>query len=182
MEIVDGRLDVTLRLSGAGRTRYEFLGDADGQFIVVGKDGRIASRRLDLWGSDLITTMLSRKWRAADVTQINCLVARLSIDDGIAISDDLLVDTQRISIGAAGTLNLNNEEIDLVFVPRPKRASLISLTNPVRVTGTLSRPKVSVTVLPGRRVTAAGGSVLAWGRSRPRRPPISHPLLAVLRY
>ena len=160
-EIVDGRLDVTVRLSGAGRTRYEFLGDADGEFVVVGKDGRIGSRRFDLWGADLIRTMLSRNWRTADVTQINCLVARLSINDGIAISDDLLIDTQRISIGAAGTLDLNSEAIDLVFVPRPKRASLISLTNPVRVTGTLSQPRVSVTVLPGNRVRAAGGSVLA---------------------
>ena len=158
-ETVDGRLDVTARLSGTGRTRYEFLADADGQFTVVGKDGRIASRRLDLWGADLITTMLSRNWRAADVTQINCLVARLSIVDGIAISDDLLVDTQRISIGAAGTLNLNTEEIDLVFVPQPKRASLVSLTNPVRVTGTLSRPKVSVTVLPGSRVRVLAGLI-----------------------
>lgn len=43
---------------------------------------------------------------------------------------------------------------------KPKRASLISLTKPVRVTGTLSQPKVSVTILPGNRVTAAGGSVL----------------------
>ena len=44
----------------------------------------------------------------------------------------------------------------------PKRASLVSLANPVRVEGTLAEPKVSITRLPrGRRLAAAGGSLFA---------------------
>lgn len=160
-EIVDGRLDVTLRLSGEGRTRREFLSVADGQFVVVAEDGKIGSRRLDLWGADLVTTMLSSSWRSADVTKVNCLVVRVSIDDGLAVSDDLLLDTQRITIGAAGTLDLETEALNLVFAPRPKRASLVSLTNPVKVTGTLAEPEVSVTVLPRGRFAAVGGGLLA---------------------
>jgi uncharacterized protein involved in outer membrane biogenesis len=160
-ETVEGMLDITLRLSGNGRTRHEFLGNADGQLIIVGQQGKFGSRRLDLWGSDLVTTMLSRDWRKEDVTDLNCLVARIRIEDGIASSDDLLVDTQRITIGAAGTLDLESEELNLVFAPRPKRTSLVSLTNPVRITGTLVAPEVEVTVLPRGRMAAAGGGLLA---------------------
>jgi uncharacterized protein YhdP len=65
--------------------------------------------------------MLSREWRREDVTDLNCPVAHTSIEDGMASSDDLLVDTQRITIGAAGTLELASEELNLVFAPRPKR-------------------------------------------------------------
>jgi uncharacterized protein involved in outer membrane biogenesis len=160
-ETVEGTLDITLNLSGSGRTRREYLGDADGQLIIVGQEGKFGSRRLDLWGSDLVTTMLSREWRREDVTNLNCLVARVRIEDGIASSDDLLVDTQRITIGAAGTLDLESEELNLVFAPRPKRTSLVSLTNPVRITGTLVAPEVEVTVLPRGRMAAAGGGLLA---------------------
>ena len=160
-EIVEGLLDVTLRLSGDGRTRREFLGDADGQLIIVAEDGRIGSRRLDLWGSDLVTTMLSPSWHAANVTKLNCLVANVDIEDGVARSDSLLMDTQRITIAATGALNLESEELNFVFAPRPKRASLISLTNPVRVRGTMADPKVSVTVLPRSRTVAAGVGALA---------------------
>ena len=46
-------------------------------------------------------------------------------------------------------------------VPIPKRISLVSLTNPVRVTGTLGAPEVSVTVLPRNRMAAAGAGALA---------------------
>jgi hypothetical protein len=160
-ETVEGTLDITLRLSGSGRSRREFLGDANGQLIIVGQEGRFGSRRLDLWGSDLVTTMLSREWRRDDVTDLNCLVARISIEDGIASSDDLLLDTRRITIGAAGTLNLESEELNLVIAPRAKRISLISLTSPVHVTGTLAAPEVAVTVLPRRRMAAAGTGALA---------------------
>jgi uncharacterized protein involved in outer membrane biogenesis len=160
-ETVEGTLDITLRLSGSGRTRREFLSDADGQLVIVGQEGRFGSRRLDLWGSDLVTTMLSRDWRQEDVTDLNCLVARVGIEDGIASSDDLLIDTRRITIGAAGTLDLESEQLNLVFAARPKRASLVSLTNPVHVTGTLAAPEVEVTVLPRRRMAAAGTGLLA---------------------
>jgi uncharacterized protein involved in outer membrane biogenesis len=160
-ETVEGTIDITLRLSGSGRTRYEFLGAANGQLVIVGQKGRFGSRRLDLWGSDLVTTMLSREWRSEDVTDLNCMVARISIEDGIASSDDLLVDTRRITIGSAGTLDLESEELNLVFAPRPKRTSLVSLTSPVHVTGTLTTPEVAVAVLPRRRMAAAGVGALA---------------------
>jgi hypothetical protein len=160
-EIVEGTLDATLQLSGNGRTRRELLADADGQLILVGTDGRVGSRRLDLWGADLLTTMLSPSWRSADVTELNCLVLRATIGDGVVTSDEVLVDTRRVTFGAAGTLDLENEALDLVIAPRPKRASLVSLANPARVTGTLLQPEVSVTALPvGRTATAGGGMMV----------------------
>ena len=160
-ETVEGTLDITLRLAGKGHSLREILGDANGQLIIVGQVGRFGSRRLDLWGSDLVTTMLSPSWRREDVTDLNCLVARVGIEDGVASSDSLLVDTRRVTIGAAGTLDFGSEELNLVFAPRPKRISLVSLTNPVRVTGTMGAPKVAVTVLPRNRTAAAGAGVLA---------------------
>jgi uncharacterized protein involved in outer membrane biogenesis len=160
-ETVEGQIDITLRLSGTGRNRREFLGNVDGELAIVGREGKFGSRRLDLWGAELVTTMLSRQWRSADVTHLNCLVARIGIKDGIASSDDLLVDTRRITIAAAGTLNLETEELNLVIAPRPKRTSLVSLANPIRLTGTLAKPEVSVTRLPRSRMAAVGTGVLA---------------------
>ena len=154
-------------LSGKGRTRHEFLGDADGQLVIVGRQGRFGSRWLDLWGSDLVTTMLSREWRRGDVTDLNCMAARVTIEDGLATIDGMLVDTRRITIGAAGTLNLENEALNLVIAPRPKRTSLVSLTSPVRVTGTMAAPEVAVTVLPRSRQMAAAGTGLLAGLVHP---------------
>ena len=160
-ETVEGTIDVTLRLSGNGRTRHEFLSNADGQLIIVGQEGRFGSRRLDLWGSALITTMLSREWHSEDVTDLNCMVARIGIEDGVASSDKFIVDTQRITIAATGTLDLASEALNLVIAPRPKRTTLVSLANPVHVTGTLAAPQAAATVLPRNRMAAAGTGMLA---------------------
>jgi uncharacterized protein involved in outer membrane biogenesis len=160
-ETVEGTLDVTLRLAGEGRTRREFLSSADGQLIVVGERGRFGSRRLDLWGSALVTTMLSSEWRREDVTELNCIVARIGVEDGVASSDKFIVDTPRITIAATGTLDLESEGLNLIIAPRPKRTTLLSLANPVQLSGTLAAPEVDVTVLPRNRVAAAGTGMLA---------------------
>jgi uncharacterized protein involved in outer membrane biogenesis len=160
-ETTEGTLNITLDLRGEGSTRYEILGSANGELIILGEQGRFGSRRLDLWGSDLVTTMLSPEWHREDITELNCVYVGIEIEDGLATSDQLLVDTHRITIGATGSLDLKSEELNLVFAPRPKRTSLVSLTSPVHVTGTLSQPAVATAVLPRRRVAAAGGGVLA---------------------
>ena len=82
--------------------------------------------------------------------------------EGLAKIDDILLDTQRITIAGSGMLDLETEALNLLIAPRPKRASLVSLANPVRIRGTLSEPEVSVTRLPkGRRLTGAGLGLLA---------------------
>jgi hypothetical protein len=54
-------------------------------------------------------------------------------------------------------LNLETEELEIIVAPRPKRASLVSLANPVRIRGTLAEPEISVTRIPrGRRLAGVG--------------------------
>jgi hypothetical protein len=91
---------------------------------------------------------------------MNCFVAHIELQEGQAEIEDLLLDTQRITIAGSGILNLETEELDVLIAPRPKRASLVSLANPVRIEGTLSEPEVSVTRLPRRR-RLAGTGILA---------------------
>jgi hypothetical protein len=159
--IVEGTLDISAALSAEGNNSREILGSANGELILVGGRGRFGSRRLGLWGSNLITTMLSPSWHRQDVTELNCVVARVRIDNGVATSDTMLVDTSRVTIGASGTLDFGTEQLTVDFAPRPKRSNLVSLSNPARLTGTLSAPVVQSSVLPRRRLAVLGGGVLA---------------------
>ncbi|MEE8261569.1 MAG: AsmA family protein [Gammaproteobacteria bacterium] len=150
-DLVEGRIDISVDLSGLGGTRRSFLGNADGHITVIGGPGKISSRRLDLWASDLIPTMLSPRWHRQEVTDTNCFVAHIELNEGLAEIEDLLLDTQRITIAGSGILDLGTEELNVIIAPRPKRASLVSLANPVHIRGTLSQPEVSVARLPRRR-------------------------------
>jgi hypothetical protein len=127
------------------------LGNADGRVTVIGGPSRISGRRLDLWAADLIPTMLSPRWQRENVTEMNCIAAKIELKQGIAKLESLILDTQRITITGSGTLNLETEALDLNLAPRPKRPSLVSLANPVTIRGTLAKPDVSVAQLPSRR-------------------------------
>ncbi len=156
-DLVEGNVDLLVDLAGSGTTRYNILGNVAGRISVIGGPGRISGRKIDLWAADLVPTMLSNQWESEDVTETNCLVARIEVGEGQAAIEEFLLDTQRITIAAGGILNLENEELDIIMAPRPKRASLVSLANPVRIQGTLTEPEVSVTRLPRRRQVAGSG-------------------------
>jgi uncharacterized protein involved in outer membrane biogenesis len=163
-----GQIDLLVDLSGTGATRYSFLGNAAGRITIIGGPGKITGRRIDLWAADLIPTMLSTSWQRDDVTETNCMVAHIELKEGLAEIEDLLLDTQRITIAASGVMNLETEELNVVIAPRPKRPSLVSLANPVRIGGTLAKPEVSVTRIPrGRRVAAGAGASLLAGLINP---------------
>ena len=167
-DLVEGKIDLLVDLSGSGATRYNFLGNAAGRITIIGGPGQIEGRRIDLWAADLIPAMLSASWQRDDVTETNCLVAHIELKEGQAEIEDLLLDTQRITVAASGLLNLETEELNLVIAPKPKRASLVSLANPVRIGGTLSEPEVSVTRIPkGSRLAAGTGASLLAGLINP---------------
>jgi uncharacterized protein involved in outer membrane biogenesis len=158
-DLIEGRLDLFVNLSGPGATRRSFLGNADGRITIISGPGKITGRRLDLWASDLIPTLLSPRWQRQPVTDMNCMVAHIELKDGLARIEDILLDTRRITIAGSGILDLETEELDVFLAPRPKRASLVSLANPVEITGTLSQPEVSVARLPRRRWIGRGAGI-----------------------
>jgi hypothetical protein len=90
------------------------------------------------------------------MTEVNCIVGRIDVEDGVAKTDKLLLDTSRLTIAGSGALDLDTEELDLLLSPNSKQPRLVGVANPVRVTGTLATPEVAVTVLPTRRRAATG--------------------------
>lgn len=167
-DLVAGKIDLFVDLSGSGATRYSILGNATGRITIIGGPGQITGRRIDLWAADLIPTMLSTSWQREDVTATNCMVAHIELKEGLAEIEDLLLDTQRMTIAASGILDLKTEALNLVIAPRPKRPSLVSLANPVRIGGTLAEPEVSITRIPrGSRLAAGAGASLLAGLINP---------------
>ncbi len=149
VDFAEGRADVDIELTGPGATQRSFLAQAEGHITVTGGSGRIASHAYGLWSSDLVMTMLSRGWRREPMMEINCIAGEVDVEGGVARTDRLLVDTSRLTIAASGTLDLDTEVLDLLLSPRPKQAQLLSAATPVRVTGTLAKPEVAATILPG---------------------------------
>ena len=124
---VGGQVDLLVDLSGRGATRYDFLKNAAGRITVIGGSGKIKNRKIDLWAADLIPTMLSPRWQRQDAFDVNCTVAHIELKEGFAKVLDFILDSQRITVASSGLLNLETEALDLVMVPKPKKASAASM-------------------------------------------------------
>lgn len=134
---------ISLNVKGRGTTLREVLSRANGTAEIVDGAIVITNEYIDLWAADIFRIALSKAWEKEDVTKLNCLVGRFDIVDGEIQSDAILFDTDRITVGGFGTLDLDTEKIDLILTPQPKNPTLVTLGTPVRISGYLSDPDVT---------------------------------------
>ena len=72
------------------------------------------------------------------------MVRDFDIEAGQVTTDSLLLDTTRVTVAGSGEVNLATEQINLLLTPAPKSPKLVSLANPVRLTGHFSDPDVTL--------------------------------------
>ncbi|MDH5446967.1 MAG: AsmA family protein [Gammaproteobacteria bacterium] len=137
-----GTADVVIHLVGFGKDLKTFLTHSDGEAAFVGEKGILASKYLRLWGEDITQYILPFNWFEGDETQLNCVVGRFDLSDGRLSSDSLLIDTEGMTIAGTGAINLNTEEVAFELMPDPKNVSLLSLATPVKIRGTMGRPRI----------------------------------------
>ncbi|HVI52696.1 MAG TPA: AsmA family protein [Candidatus Sulfotelmatobacter sp.] len=136
-----GSSDLRLRLSGTGATPHAIMARASGESLLVTGKGRVEGVYADALALDLLKQLAP--WVQEKDTEMQCLVSRFIITDGLAKSDALLFDTTRMTVAGQGSVNLGSETLDLTLSPKPKETSLLSLSVPVDVQGTLTQPVLS---------------------------------------
>jgi uncharacterized protein involved in outer membrane biogenesis len=156
-DLLTGAVDLDLSGRGAGASVRQIMAGLDGRLVAVMGKAELATPLFDLIGADLAQSIMP--WAAQDrSTHINCAVVRFDAKRGTATSDAMLLDTTKVTVQGAGTVDLANERIALVLTPQPKERSLISLATPIDVDGTLAAPSVT----PDRMALAkdAAGAVI----------------------
>ena len=157
-DIIKGQSEsMMLNLKGRGDTLNEVLNRANGNFEWVNGPLELSTKYIDLWAADFITTAFSTAWKAIPVSILNCAVGYFDIDEGQMKTETILIDSERVTIAGVGTLNLASENMDVIFTPRPKDPSLISLAHTVRLTGPLSDPDATRDKF---RIAESGGWML----------------------
>jgi AsmA family protein len=76
--------------------------------------------------------------------QINCMVSRFDIKQGVATATTFLVDTKDVDIVGKGNANFADETLDLNLTPHNKSFTIVSLRTPVDIGGTFAKPDYHV--------------------------------------
>jgi uncharacterized protein involved in outer membrane biogenesis len=142
---VKGVLAAQVRLAGEGNDLYALLQQAKGRVEILGDKGYLRGKLLEIWGGNLMQILNPVSWARNSDTELNCVAGRFNIGDGVVRSELLLLDSRDVTVAGEMVLNLATEEINGLFKPQPKQASLLKLATPMRLSGTLGAPSVGPT-------------------------------------
>jgi uncharacterized protein involved in outer membrane biogenesis len=123
-DTIRGKTGLKLKLEGRGESPSQLAASLEGRFSLAMQDGQIASRYLkmaELYGLELTNAFLKLfkvgSKQKSEFVQIECLVVRFEISDGIAQSNALVFDTERAGVVGKGEIDLKSEQLNITLEP-----------------------------------------------------------------
>jgi len=143
-DIVTATMRGRIKLSGTGDTFREALEKANGKAAMVASDGSVRATVAHVLGQNLGGAVEEIIGNPKARVPLRCLVANFSARNGVLTPSPLAVDT-KVSIGRGeGRITLKGETISLVLRGGAKGKSALRIVDPIKISGTLNAPDVSV--------------------------------------
>ncbi len=133
---------------------------ADGQVTVVSPKGQIRQAFAELLGVNASKGLLLLLSKDNRETSVRCAVADFSVKDGIMTSNQIVADTGVVLAKGKGTIDLQNERMNLRIDGDSKKPRLVRLFIPITIKGPFMAPKVG---LDASGAVAQGGVAAALG-------------------
>lgn len=130
--------DLRVSLKGNGHSLRALMARLNGDIVVTTGAGTVQPGQGDSLAGDLLTRLSNAP--KENRTEMQCIVGRFSVAEGLARSEALLLDTSLVTIGGRGSINLANETLDLTLAPKLKDAGQLNGALPLDIGGTLAHP------------------------------------------
>ncbi|MBX3488222.1 AsmA family protein [Parvibaculum sp.] len=163
-DMLTARADFGAKLSGRGNSLHAIAASLGGQTNLAVGAGTINSRALAIVSDDLVN-VLAPGGKTGDRAKLVCAISAFDFAGGVGTSKALALETDTLITTGSGTVDLGRERLDLLFKPKPKQASLLSLAFPVRLSGPLNAPSAGLDRAGAATgiATAVGGAALTGG-------------------
>jgi len=148
-EVKGGKTNVAIDVTTKGTTPRQWARDASGSVqAVVGPATVVTPKGAADSGLAALAQAVNPFRSVQSETEIQCVVVRLPLHDGIAHVDrSIAAETREIGISASGSIDLRQETLDLAVTPHARVALPVNVTQLaglVRVRGPLASPTIGV--------------------------------------
>jgi uncharacterized protein involved in outer membrane biogenesis len=154
--IMSGDLSLVVDMQSSGRSPREIASNLEGEFSAAIENGQIR-RIIDFLSADAFNLVFAAADRRRSTT-LHCLANKIQFKDGVGDIELFYLDAARVQAGAAGSINLAAETIDVYIYPRRQRRIRQSEAAVVQINGPLGRP--SVRALPLSEALQVSGQLL----------------------
>jgi AsmA family protein len=138
-EQASGGISGEIDLSGRGNSVAAMLGSSDGSVAVGMGKGHIGNLIMELAGLD-VAESLKFLFTGDRQIPLRCAWGDFGVARGVMTSKQLAFDTTDTLVLGEGTVDLKQEQLDLLLRPRPKDISILALRSPLRIGGTFKAP------------------------------------------
>ncbi len=138
-EQASGGISGDIDLRGQGNSVAAMLGSSDGTVAVGMGRGHIGNLIMELAGLD-VAESLKFLFTGDKQIPLRCAWGDFGVASGVMTSTALAFDTEDTLILGEGTVDLKQEQLDLLLRPRPKDISILALRSPLRIGGTFKDP------------------------------------------
>ncbi|MBT8631738.1 AsmA family protein [Polynucleobacter paneuropaeus] len=148
-KISGGDTRVAFSIVSAGSSLHQIASRATGRAQITVGPAHIAKNFLNAGGDFFVSLLdaINPMRKQFDQSVVECAVAYLPFQNGVVnIADSIGFKTDRLDITLSGTLNLNNEAINLDIYPKEKSGLTtgVNLGGLVKLQGTLEHPGLGV--------------------------------------
>jgi uncharacterized protein involved in outer membrane biogenesis len=128
-----GTINLDVDLKSSANSFDKLMAYGNGYFDFAGRLENLKAGIIDLWAVNVIAAVASGKENKP--SEINCVLGRWTMKEGLLQPDVFLIDTTKIRICGKGQVDFKKETIDLKMAPTPKKPEFFSLATPVEVRG-----------------------------------------------
>lgn len=142
-----GTLDGRAQLQATGGSVRDLAATADGRIALTMQGGSINRIIPEAGGLDIAQGLGNyiRSLNQADGPRvpIRCFIADFVVEDGVMQARTVLFDTPEDKLTLDGTIDLGEEQLDLMFHAYPRDASIGSSRMPISIEGPIKSPTIS---------------------------------------
>ena len=138
-----GKIDASVDLAGSGNSSAQIAATTNGKITAIMTEGALADAPIDLLASNLLVELMPGRSKA-DSTKIECMFMQLSSTDGVVKTDAAMLNTENIVMTADGTVDLTEEMLNFLLIPKPKDIELFTLDANIRIAGNITDPGFSL--------------------------------------
>ncbi len=131
---VTGKFDGTINLRASGHDAETVLNSTAGRMVFFLEDGKMPDELATRIAGDVFTAIFS-DFDKDDTTPIRCAIVEFAVEDGVARSERMIMDTGTFNLYGNGEILLGEQHLDIKLVPRAKDFSLVSMRLPLRFKG-----------------------------------------------
>lgn len=133
--------NLEVEISGPAQSLRSLMAGANGHVAFEAGQGQLQNRFVRLLFSGLFD--LISFGGSSDASRVNCLAARFVVENGIAQSRGIVLDTPGATVLGSGQIDLRQERLDLHLDTQSKQINLANLAVPMNVGGTFASPSVT---------------------------------------